>query len=221
VTTSFLTRATNAFPSDSSDELKLHYLDWVRDNWASAAGQFRRTTLYIAATVAVFELIRTDTVTEVSVGPVKTGDLTLVFKLLPALAAFLLYEMLTLSYSGNRYGDAYRATLRQIEPKILAEKLDVIAAPAVLSLFGGIRLVDAFAEAPGRTSFLKVAALMTVALFLLGVLYFELHAYDVLFARYGADDVLVWVSLVVSALSLARAGALAAIFTKGRPSEDK
>jgi hypothetical protein len=221
VTTSFRTRAANAFPDCSSLELKLHYLDWVRENWASAAAQFRRTTLYILATVVVFELIKTDTVTEVSVGPIKTGELTLVFKLIPALTAFLLYEMLTLSYAGNRYSDAYRAALHRVEPKILEEKLDRITAPAVLSLFGGVRLVDGFSEAPGRTDILKVASIITVALFLVGVLYFELHAYDVLFSRYGADDALVWVSLAVAALSLLRACTLASIFAKGRHSDDK
>jgi hypothetical protein len=200
-------RAEIAFPADGTDtDVRLNYLDAVRDNWSRAATQFRRTTLLILVAVVAFELVDSGKVTEVTVGPFKTADLSLVHKLLPAIAAFLLFEMFAFSYAGNRYGEVYTAVLRRVNEKLVEQKLSVASAPAVLSLFGGVRLADAFAPAHA-TKVVRVVEIVggaSVVTFVGGFLAYEVRAYDHLFDRYGCDDVVVWGSVVFAALNVGR-----------------
>lgn len=204
-------RVAKGFPSTTNPDVSVHYLDAILANRRQVFAQMRRTALLIGALAFGFELMETGRIEEIEVGPVKTADLSAVLKLLPAVIAFLLYEMFTAGYANSRYREIYEAALDHVHGAQVDEGLKHAAGPATLSVFGETRLMGSFAGTGWPTVLMAVMSLATVLAFLGGILVFEAVAYVRLFDRFGSDDALLWASVAFAALNLARVVTLFAV----------
>src|SRR5215207_4740111 len=86
-------RVRDAFADDKSRDFAETYLNEALTSLRDTQTQFRRTMLLLIFVILLFELLARASVREVSIGPLKLSDYSLLYKLLPLAIAYLYYEL--------------------------------------------------------------------------------------------------------------------------------
>jgi hypothetical protein len=182
------------------------YMEVFRQNWRDVSDAISRIALLILLLTASFQLLIASKAASptVSFAFIQLEDTEAIQKLLPAVIAFLAYDLTALA---NRWTDMqwiHVAIMANYYPKTEARRLNDYLVPRLPSFFriGGYQVTEGrpFGE---RLEFWSRLGFATCMLGLL-VLFF-IYAFSRLFRLYGPTDVLVWISfgisLVVNAIS--------------------
>jgi hypothetical protein len=194
-----------AFSDPSEASYRSEYILELRDNWRHVIATHTRDVVLIVLLVAIFELTARSAVTKVSIGPFEVSNIPIVFRVLPLLIAYLLYDMAILDKWHMLMESAHAHLMRVMHPKVRSTDFDWLLVPTVHPLSNTL--------IPSNSRFAKVANIILVVAFLGGVIAFEIRAVYILFQTFGAQDLLVWISsafiaiLLVSALGIFAEGA--------------
>jgi len=200
-------RVTAAFGDDASPDFAQKYLEWVLTNSREIQASLRRTGTLLVSLVALFLLLIGAKHAQVTLGPLKLSETSSVLALLPAMASYLLVDMLTLLSMSNRYGDLRICVFRHLHAKAAAQGLGSALSPPVPSLWGHAPMLD-LTNAPRNTRIKNVLENMATAVGLaivVGAVLFMLYAYVRLFELHGVSEPLLWASLCFAAFNLLRA----------------
>lgn len=173
------------------------YLELVRENMQQASDKFHSTFLLIIFLMAVFELLNRAAISEVTLGPFKLSDVSLLIKLLPVVIAYYYYLTCTMlamigaqrtvidSVVAIMYGPLYDNDLEYylypVSP-LFAESLITTATKGRI-----ISAIDAIGS-----NFQKVIWFLP--------LIFQVYAFYRCFRAFGFSSIIVWVALVISAV---------------------
>jgi hypothetical protein len=173
------------------------YLEVVRDNLKASHEGRARAFVVLVALGFLYVLVDVAAVEEVSFGPVKISDLSIVQKVIPVAYAYVVYTALMFNMLASTYYRAHQAALAERHPSIVSREVDVFLLPAAVTVFGSEGLVPL--GKPRRAEWAYVVALVIVAgAALLAGLLFEAWALYRLFDRFGIDDLVSWISVALS-----------------------
>jgi hypothetical protein len=156
----------------------------------------RRDVYLLLLVAACMELLNRAAIVDVSLGPFKVSDISLVHKILPLVAGFLVYD---LSTNGVRYlytRKLANAVVEEYQPAFSAAgTYPRLTFPPASSLYGPLPWYQErirIRPIVAMTAALRIGAI-TLPPLLMAWWFWRL------FSVYGADDVLVWISVCVTA----------------------
>jgi hypothetical protein len=199
-------RAYDAFDDDDAEKAQ-KYLDTVMASWKDVSAAIGRVVLFTLLLAAAFEFLTIPAaVKSLSIGPLSFSNTSLVQEFIPALIAYLLFYELSLSHNWADHQDLYEAILKRFQPKLARSNLTLTVQPRILGPWTSLGPSDAF-NIPFLTRSEKfdlyTSTFTTVIVYLILPLAFEAQAYYELVRKYGAHDVLVIVSAILSGLFIA------------------
>lgn len=198
-------RVRDALDADVSENYVLQFLADLRNNMRDAERRTRRTTGFILLFAAVFELINRHGISEATLVFVKLNSLDFALIAIPVVIAYLCYEIAGHVTDSN---DLYWVHAKLTEaryPSMRASNLDLLLIP----------IGDPFGQAIRAVTFSRRGRLFTLlswARFPLQIIApsaaayaFEIYALVQIFAHFGATNVFVWLSglLTITFLVLA------------------
>jgi hypothetical protein len=156
----------------------------------------RRDAYLLLLVAACMELLNRAAIVDVSLGPFAVNDISLVHKVLPVVAAFLVYDI---SANGVRYlytRKLANSVVDDYQPALsAASTYSRLTYPLASSLYGPLPWYQERVRI--RPIVAMTAALRIGAVILPPVL--MISWFWRLFSTYGADDVLVWISACFTA----------------------
>lgn len=199
-------RAYDAFDDDDAEKAQ-KYLDTVMASWKDVSAAIGRVVLFTLLLAAAFEfLIIPAAVKSLSIGPLSFSNTSLVQVFIPALIAYLLYYELSLGDNWADHQDLYEAILKRFQPKLARSHLTLTVQPRIPGpwTFMGPSDIDDIPFLTKSEKFDFVTSFFTaIIVYFILPLAFEAQAYYELVRKYGAHDVLVIVSAVLSKLFIA------------------
>jgi len=194
-------RISDSFHGRQSAEAK-EYSEKVYAAWKDVSASLSRSALLIFLLIAVFELLvyqRSSTV--ISIGTFTLANAPLVQIMLPAIVAFVLYDSFRLSVRWIRLQWAYRKLMEIFAQKQYDNDLDVLIAPGLPSLWGiGATGWSARTISTADRFMARVNQIVMLTLLFAVPVAFECQAYYRLIQKFGYNDILLWISLVITGL---------------------
>jgi hypothetical protein len=187
-------RVMDAFDNSDGAEIE-RFMDLTLSSWRQLSDSITRTVVFIFLLAGVFEiLVDTSSIKSLTLGPLTFSNTSLFQLFIPALVAYLLYDVWSLVTRWRDHGAIYFAIVNRFEPKLFESDLPLMVAPVIR---GPWSLGPAFAKYTDRPTdtfeiFMRVILLIVGGIIL--PLAFEFQAYYTLVYRYGAGDILIWVS---------------------------
>jgi hypothetical protein len=196
-------RIDDALSDEASRSYSTEYLSILTENWRELKTTVRKTLGLLLLAAGAFELIRSAQLTKATIAGLEISNFSNIEKLLPVVVAYLAFQVVVHHTVTVYYQRIHTRFHRILHPRLGHQELHVALRPSSNLWWEPSTLAYATGEHGRRARILADGfALATV----LGVLAFELYAYDRLFASYGPDW-LVFVSLALTALLLVRAAA--------------
>lgn len=176
------------------------YLETVHTNLHESEALARRLILALVILVVVFELLNRAVVEEVSLGPIKLNDFTVVHKLIP-LAFAVVYYYWAGTMSNRILLHRVQVNLLQVlHPQIVASDLEYFLLPPQPGVVEAV-YVRALRNRHRRTQqifnigrFLPILAILLLCSSTLWMAY----AFYVCFMTFGFTDIVVWLECVFS-----------------------
>lgn len=188
----------NRLLSDASNRVEAkEFLSVIRDNWHIAEDSIEKHVRIALTLVIIFELLARAAVSEVSISGFKLTDLSLLQKLLPLGFAYLAYQVSAL-YSRRRLMiELHDEMVKSILPGFHANNLGYYAHPPQSS-FNTEQLLSANTQG-WLSQWIHNLSAPIWFVTILGPPTFQIYAYYRLFDLFGFADVLLWLSLAVTA----------------------
>jgi len=191
-------RLTPLLEDETSREYMKGCLSELRSNMKDAQVEMRTLLISMLLLLALFELLARSAISEVTIGPVKVNDLSLVLKALPVLLAFTYNSVIAKMILIMLIRGMHRYIIKHIALKLFESDIDLFLFPP--STFYILNLLGPFVTL-GVTPTFVIGSLFTLILFL-SVIFLpigaEIYMFWVCFARLGLKDFMVWFSLVLS-----------------------
>lgn len=138
-------RVRRAFLGDAksyehANQAAIDYLGELRSRMKDLSEGIRRTAVLLLLVAAVFQLLDQAVVVGLQVGPFRISDLSIIQRVLPAVFAYLIYDMAVL---GVRYLYSINLAIEISElfqPSIRSNRLDVLLNPQGISPIWSIAL---------------------------------------------------------------------------------
>lgn len=197
------------------------YLGKLLEGWRETAGQLRRTTVLIIAVGTAFVLLSSGDIKEFTLGSLKFADIGPVVKLAPIVIGYHYLQLVLLFFSAYEYNELYDDVCAKLMPEAHHVNMDVPLAPTLGSLWGGRSILTTAATAtldptspPAKTEWHRPATVLDYLnslggfAFLLLPLVFLVWAYVTIFDEFGFADLVSWLSVAVTVMSVARAVAV-------------
>ena len=174
------------------------YSEALRANLRDLSASYQRTLLLGVVLMAAFELIVRAAISKASIGPFEISDLSLIRVAVPALVAFLYFQLLAIESSRALLEDVHAAVLRAAYPDVADSYLVGLTTPPAPAAQGALLFpLDAVGAVARRRLVRAFDSAATFAVFLLFVA-FEVYAYAIQVARFGLS-VLLLVAFAASA----------------------
>jgi hypothetical protein len=190
-------RVDLGFRDDKALKYAPDYLAVLRENMRNAETAFRRTTILLVLLAASFELLSRGAISEVSGAGLKLSDLSILHKILPALVAYVFFELCSLINQRTAHGILHDAVMKQVYPSLYRQELVRPLRPVTASVFNDPELY--FLPYPGRAykaiSYFQIG--MVIVCFV-GFLAFQLYAFNQLRIAFGFKDLLVCISFAIA-----------------------
>jgi hypothetical protein len=196
-------RAYDAFGDDDAEKAQ-RFLDIIMASWKDISGSIRRVLLLIMLLIAAFELsLIPAAVKSLVIGPLSFGNTSLVRVYIPVLFSYLVYYEVILSEKWSDHADLYRTILYRFQPKLAKSLLMLTVHPIVpgpwdLSEFSDVYDYSRFSKSERFDHTVGFAA--TFFAFLIFPLAFDVQAYYELVNKYGAHNISIIVSIILSSL---------------------
>jgi hypothetical protein len=188
-------RFKQAFPPEATASFGNQYLEMLLQNLRETDKGIRYVTAAVIFLIFTFELFARAAVSEISLGPVKLSELSLIHRLLPALAAYFLFELVSLYDLRSRGAHVFYAGIAKFYPDVYATDLEAYLLPSSPTVFGDSRFLDSEHSTAKIQKFLNY---VIATVLILGTLIFIASALYRLFGIFGRADPIVWISSVVS-----------------------
>jgi hypothetical protein len=189
----------NAFADPSAHDFAREYLGEVLTNWRTSEETVRRTIILLFFLFFIFEALGRASVSEVSVGPVKLQDYTLLQKLLPIAIAYLYFDLVSTGTMRGYFSKVVDEVVRRTNKSVYENALHAYLWPTYTFL--PQELITQYLSGKGK-SLGQVVGILTRGTYVVGLLLISagLQAYIFyrLFHLFGVQDVLVWLSLFAS-----------------------
>ena len=111
-------RVVLPFSKTDCQDFAKNYLDKLYSNWKIAADKQGRAMTTILLLILAFELITRAVISEVSLGPFKLTDLSIIHKLLPAFLAYYYFEFRSWGTKRLEISDIYYEIIETCYPSI-------------------------------------------------------------------------------------------------------
>ena len=199
-------RIDRTFEDEAVAKYGDEYLKVIQENRREVERVFRRTMLLLFLLLVAFILLTQASIREVSLGPFKLGDYTLLNILFPIAVAYTFSEVITLVIMRQNYQYVHDLVLWKLYGnKLIDDGLESFLSPP--SIYTSTDLVTTELEISERFGSRRVRIFaqvirywtipLSVFLFVAPVT-FEIYAFYTIFTAYGATNILAWVSLAVS-----------------------
>lgn len=193
---------TGAFRED--EEAAGKYVEALRLSARDVAASISRTVLLLLALVGTFLLLtfaQGAPNSRITLGPIGLTDVSAIERVLPAIVAYLFYQLAALTAVYDRADWVIEAIMAHYRPSLAQSHLDRLLMPQLPQLYSiGHPAPEGRLAAVGDAASLG----MTIGLVVLPAL-FEVYAFYRLFDRYGFGDVIVSVALLLSAVAIVSA----------------
>jgi hypothetical protein len=199
---------TQAFGDDNAAAMS--YAKELRSVASALAKSSGRTSILVVVLMAFFLLLVSGApgAATIAIGPVQLQNAGIVEKILPLVVAYLTYELNVLSIRRRSTEVVLEALASKYEPSLKRSDLHRLLWPPTLALDPN--------EDPTATSRAEsigiVAGIVMRDVVIFLPLIFEVFAYFKLFEHHGAGDVVVWVTLALTILSMTSAVAMFVTF---------
>jgi hypothetical protein len=194
-------RARKAFSDSRVSGYADDYLAVVRENWRHAEFNVRRATLRLVLIAVVFELMSRAIIAGAELGSLEINDISVIERLLPVIFAFTLYEFWYSLYATEKFWELHQATIRAVYRPLYEHDLEIALAPAGHVPVHGENLFAEYFEKSSLLSRLRqIFEAVSLAVLHGSFIAFTAYAFYRLFERFGVDDPLTWVSIVVSSI---------------------
>src|SRR5215207_3174228 len=104
-------RVKAAFSKTSISAYSSDYLEALRANWQQLETDIKQAAIFILLFVIVFELITRAAVAEVTLGIFKISDITLVYRAIPAIAAYFCHNLIYLAALRKKIENTHDAVI--------------------------------------------------------------------------------------------------------------
>lgn len=195
----FNSRVEKAFSPKQSSELPKEYLARIQETLDRIEDHLRNATSWLIILTVAFESFSRAIISEVSLGPFKINDLSIIHKAIPVLVAYYFFDLSSLIDRRSRLRVLHKAILDHINKSISENKLDKYLIPRFNLIF---YTLDYQNNKPLEK--LQTFLAKSVAIFVLVILpiTFESYAYYRLFTHYGFYDFVSWASIVITFILL-------------------
>jgi hypothetical protein len=167
------------------------YTEALRANLRDLAASYQRTLLLGVVLMAAFELMVRAAISKASIGPFEISDLSLIRVALPALVAFLYFQLLATESARVLLEDVHAAVLRAASAEVADSYLVGLTTPPAPAAQGALLFPLDKVPAMRRRRFVRAFdTAATLAVFVLFVA-FEIYAYALQGARFGISVLLV------------------------------
>lgn len=192
-------RVNTAFPNSAYTASE--YLQILRANWQQLETDVKRASLFLFISVIAFELIARASVAEVSLGIVKVNDVSMIYRIIPAVVSYYCHNIMYLVTFRKKIENVHDSIIKKVYWNIYENSLCSYLRPHYGSLTSDDYLAPKNSKARSALAFLAV---LTISALIIGLLAFEVYAFYQLFRTYKWKDLLVWFSLALSIIFLIR-----------------
>lgn len=171
------------------------YLERVRVNMQKTEDKVRRSFVILFLLLALFELLTRSAIAELTLGPFKLKDFSLIYKLLPVAIAYCYCEFHGLLTMRRLLRETHDVIMENIHKPIFENNLCYYLLPS--SIFIAEEVITSATEG----LWAKIIHSLSIPLFIILIfspLVFEVYALHKCFVIWGVTDVLVWIVLFVS-----------------------
>jgi hypothetical protein len=200
-------RADAAFGAEPTQAFSEKYLDMLYANWFETMRAARRALLLATLLALAFFLLEHAKTGTIKIGPLETHNIVSVLTLIPAIASFLIFEALNLTFSAVYFREASGAVFHKLHPKIYENDLEVLLEPTSTFAWGmGSNVIEYFFDGSHRLvqahEKLTTAAIVTTWI---AAIAFFVYAYVTLFEGHHGSYILLIASLLFTIFNLLRA----------------
>lgn len=199
-------RVRRAFAAEAAGSYADNYLETIRQNWRESSQRMRGPVILLLFCIAAFELLNEAKVSEISLGPAKLTDATPILQALPAVASYVIYEVVYLAELTRRYAKLHRAVVAEAYPALERENLELPLGPPASTLWGPSPWFAAERSTSGVIRWWFAMSVGALAILLSAGFGFQIYAFMSLFD--GPNTLLVWASFAFSLLMIARTALL-------------
>ena len=191
-----------SFSEDDSKEIE-KYLDWTLARVQDYAQSLRRNFALIILLVAAFELVNQTKGSSMTVGAFRLDKGSVALQLIPPLVAFLYLQSIIDSRISMKQIRTFQALLRKWIPKVADKELFALPGRVPMPIYWNNGFVLQYDAYFGRTDKAEAVATGIISLVLLfGVIAFEASAYYALYHTNLYQDILWFISLLVTIFCL-------------------
>ena len=196
-------RIEDSFGEDNSKEIE-KFLDWTLARIQDYAQSLRRSFALIISLIAAFELVNQAHGESITVGSLRIDKGSVALQLIPPVVAFLYLQSIIDSRLSMRQIKAFRALLNKWMPKAAADRdLSILPLRIPMPIYWYITLAPPEDIHDRKANIVEpIASLVTAMVLLMGVIAFEAHAYYSLFHADLHQDILWFISLIVTMFCL-------------------
>lgn len=173
------------------------YLSALKDNLQKTEDSLKSALVILFFLISVFELLTRAAISEVSLGPFKLSDFSLVYRLLPVVIAYCYYEMFSVLSMRRLSLLTFHTIMGKVHKSISDNDLDYFLLPPAT-----FRMEELLSRrSSGKLAGAIEAISSPLMLFVLAApLVFLVYSYYRCFMVFGFKDILVYTSLLFSIL---------------------
>lgn len=187
------TRVDDVFANEDSHAYAEEYLKGIRDVFAKGEAQFQRQLLQFFLFFFIFEMLIQSAITEITVGPAKLSDLSIILKVTPIVLAYTYQQLLTIFAHRLVLSKLIDEFFNKLHPVYYKNDLETFLMP-----FSTITLIRIGLLREGlQQKVLSASAFLLFFVILFGCLLLIVYSFVRLFLEFGFFDVLTWVALVI------------------------
>jgi hypothetical protein len=192
-------RISDAFKDDSAADAK-EYMAALSDNWKDLTASLAKQTILLFLLIAVFELLAYQHAARaITVGPLTLANTSILQLFLPTIISYFIYDQVRLSCRWLDIDIAYHAIYEKLWPNQNANSLPELVTPTLPGLWRIGTSVSAEVEQPSERLTFRVNVLVSILAGSVLPLAFEAQAFYVLFVKFGFRNILLWISISISA----------------------
>jgi hypothetical protein len=192
-------RVEEVLSDSNTHEYIKDYVAALLDNLQRTEARFQKLTLQLFFLFAAFELLARAVIGEVSLGPFKITDFSLIQKLLPVVIAYTYYEHSAAITMRRFLTETHSNIIKTLHRTFYDNDLDYFLLPS--SALRAEEILSKGAQNVGA-KLINVLSYLPKAAMLFAPFVFEAYAVYRLFHAFGLKDIIVWVSTVISMLFL-------------------
>jgi len=193
-------RISNSFTGDQGVAETRDYAKDVYSSWKDVAQSLSRNSILILVLMAIFELLAYQKQSSnITIDSITISNLPIVQIVLPAVISVMLYDCIRLTGRWNDLENAYCALIEICAPAQHKNDLDLFVKPSLPAIWGVGRDTSPEIITPSEKFISNVTTVFAITIVFIFPFSFEGQAYYRLLQKFGYENILLWISLVVTA----------------------